>query len=62
MRSGRAAWCCREETGHGRENRVNLIALGDVGGTVLMGLRLLGGDVISSIGIYDLNEKRREAV
>ena len=39
-----------------KENRVNLIALGDVGGTVLMGLRLLGGDVISSIGIYDLNE------
>lgn len=39
-----------------KSNRVNLIALGDVGGTVLMGLRLLGGDVISSIGIYDLNE------
>lgn len=39
-----------------KENRVNLIALGDVGGTVLMGLRLLGGDVISSIGICDLNE------
>ncbi len=35
-------------------NRVNLLALGDVGGTVLMGLRLLGGDVIKDIGIYDL--------
>ena len=30
--------------------RVNLLALGDVGSTLLMGLRLLGGDVISSIG------------
>ena len=27
--------------------RVNLLALGDVGSTLLMGLRLLGGDVIS---------------
>ena len=36
--------------------RVNIIALGDVGGTLLLGLRLLGGDVIDSIGIYDLND------
>ena len=36
--------------------RVNLLALGDVGSTLLMGLRLLGGDVISSIGICDLRE------
>lgn len=34
--------------------RVNLLALGDVGSTLLMGLRLLGGDVIGSIGICDL--------
>lgn len=34
--------------------RVNLLALGDVGSTLLMGLRLLGGDVIASIGICDL--------
>ena len=34
--------------------RVNLLALGDVGSTLLMGLRLMGGDVISSIGICDL--------
>lgn len=38
------------------KNRVHLIALGDVGTTVLMGLRLLGGDVISEIGISDLSE------
>lgn len=37
------------------KNRVNILALGDVGTTVLLGLRLMGGDVISSIGIYDLN-------
>lgn len=35
---------------------VNLIALGDVGGMVLTGLRLLGGDAVSRIGIYDLND------
>lgn len=34
--------------------RVNLLALGDVGSTLLMGLRLLGGDVIRSIGICDV--------
>lgn len=38
--------------------RVNLIALGDVGSTLLIGLRLLGGDLIDSIGIYDRNEKK----
>lgn len=36
--------------------RVNIIALGDVGGTLLMGLRLLGKDRISRIGLVDLNE------
>lgn len=35
--------------------RVNVIGLGDVGGTLVSGLRLLGGDCISSIGIYDLD-------
>jgi len=39
------------------KKRVHLLALGDVGGTLLTGLRLLGGDVIDSIGICDLNEK-----
>ena len=36
--------------------RVNLLALGDVGSTLLMGLRLMGGDVISSMGICDVRE------
>ena len=36
--------------------RVNLLALCVVGSTLLMGLRLLGGDVVSSMGICDLRE------
>ena len=38
------------------KNRLNIIALGDVGMTVLIGLRLLGADAVSSIGILDLSE------
>lgn len=34
--------------------RVHLLALGDVGSTLAMGLRLLGGDVISTLGICDV--------
>lgn len=37
---------------------VNLAALGDVGSTLLIGLRLLGGQCINKIGIYDRNENR----
>lgn len=39
------------------KRRVNLLALGDVGSMLLMGLRLLGKDTVDSIGICDLNEK-----
>lgn len=35
--------------------RVNIIGMGDVGGTLLSGLRLLAGDTIEKIGIYDKN-------
>lgn len=38
--------------------KLNLVALGDVGSTLLIGLRLLGGDSISEIGIYDRNINR----
>lgn len=38
-----------------RKLTVNLLALGDVGGSLLTGLRLLGGSVVAEIGIYDLN-------
>lgn len=36
--------------------RVHLLALGDVGSTLAMGLKLLGGDVISTLGICDMRE------
>lgn len=36
--------------------RVNIAALGDVGATLLLGMKLLGGKLIASIGIFDLNE------
>ena len=39
------------------KRRVNILAIGDVGSTLLTGLKLLGGDVISSIGICDLNQQ-----
>ena len=39
------------------KKRVHLLALGDVGSHILIGLRLLGGNVISRIGICDLNAK-----
>lgn len=38
--------------------RVNVIGLGDVGGTLVTGLRLLGGECISEIGIYDKDPKK----
>ena len=37
--------------------KVNVLAMGDVGGTLVMGLRLLCGETVADIGIYDLNEK-----
>lgn len=40
--------------------RVHLLAVGDVGGTLLTALKLLGGDCVSSIGICDLNGKAVE--
>ena len=42
------------------KKRVHLLAVGDVGGTLLTALKLLGGDCISTIGICDLNEKAVE--
>lgn len=51
-------WEDRLNDPHQKKWKVNLIALGDVGSTLLMGLRLLGGDCIDEIGIYDRNENR----
>lgn len=41
----------------GRGSRVHILALGDVGATLLLGLKVLGGGTIETIGIYDVNEK-----
>lgn len=38
------------------KKRVHLLAVGDVGGTLLTALKLLGGDCVSTVGICDLNE------
>lgn len=38
--------------------RVHIAGLGDVGGTLLMGLRLLGGSCIESIGIFDRSQEK----
>lgn len=37
--------------------RVHIVALGDVGTTMLIGLLLAGQDVIGSVGMCDINEK-----
>lgn len=37
------------------KKRIHILALGDVGGAILTGLKLLGGDCIAYIGIYDLD-------
>ncbi|MCT4621896.1 MAG: lactate dehydrogenase [Marinisporobacter sp.] len=36
--------------------KLHIAGMGDVGGTLITGLRLLGGEKISGIGIYDKNE------
>lgn len=45
-------------TGRKKEKlRLHLLAVGDVGSTMLLGLKLLGGDVLETIGISDLDPK-----
>lgn len=39
------------------KKRVHILAIGDVGSMLLTGLHLLGGDVISSIGICDISDQ-----
>lgn len=41
-----------------KKYKVNILALGDVGSTLLIGLKLLGGKSIDSIGIYDRSEEK----
>ena len=47
------SWLCRDE---GRKVRVHMAGLGDVGQNVAIGLTTLGGEKISGLGLYDLNE------
>lgn len=42
------------------KKRVHLLGLGDVGSTLAIGLKLLGGDCIQTLGIYDINEHQRK--
>ncbi len=41
-----------------KKKKVNLLALGDVGSTLLTGLKLLGGNIVESIGIYDRSPEK----
>ncbi len=43
--------------GRPARRRVGIIACGDVGGMAAAGLRMLGGDVVASVGICDPDEK-----
>ncbi|WP_324822656.1 lactate dehydrogenase [Sinanaerobacter sp. ZZT-01] len=38
-----------------KKKKISILALGDVGGTVLTALKLLGGDIIEEIGIWDIS-------
>ncbi|MFT9493908.1 lactate dehydrogenase [Anaerosolibacter sp.] len=52
------SWQSVLEEKHPQKWRVHLFGLGDVGGTLITGLRLLGGDCISEVGIYDRREEK----
>ncbi|MBM6828014.1 lactate dehydrogenase [Anaerotignum lactatifermentans] len=48
-------WTQRLKSLKKEKKRLHLLALGDVGSTVLMALKLMGGDCLEAIGIYDMN-------
>lgn len=52
-------WLLRQD---GRRLRLHIVGLGDVGRTVAVGLRVLGGEVLDRIGIFDLNEAQAARV
>lgn len=58
VNTGRIGWesilAAAPNTG---KKRVHILAIGDVGSTLLTGLKLLGGDMISTIGICDLSDQ-----
>lgn len=50
-------WKSRLEWQQPEKWKINIVGLGNVGGILLTALRLLGGNKITEIGIYDTNEK-----
>ena len=58
VNTGRAGWeSVLSAAPSAGKKRLNILAIGDVGSTLLMGLKLLGGDVLSSIGICDVSDQ-----
>ena len=57
VNQNRTGWERVLDTPKGGKKQVNILAIGDVGSTLLTGLKLLGGDVIDSIGICDLSDQ-----
>jgi hypothetical protein len=43
-----------------KKYKINVLGLGDVGSTLAIGLRLLGGDILDEIGIYSRNESTQK--
>ncbi len=41
----------------GGKKRIHIMALGDVGSTILIGLKVLGAGLVDTIGIWDMDEK-----
>ena len=41
---------------HGASIRVNILAMGDVGGTLALAMRLTGADIVSKIGVCDISD------
>ena len=44
---------------HQRKKRVTMLGLGDVGSMLAIGLKLLGGEEIESLGIYDISDNQK---
>lgn len=58
VNSSRPNWeSCLKAPALPKKRRMNILAIGDVGSTLLTGLKLMGGDVLHSIGICDLSEQ-----
>lgn len=58
INTGYPDWQHVLEKHHKDKWTINIVGLGDVGGILLTGLRLLGGDVVEKIGIYDVDSNK----